>query len=215
MHVGDDRSSMLDHRSSPAQPAVAPLGCPRRGTPWSRALAGRVLGLFGWRMLGTLPDAPRFVLIVAPHTSNWDFPLGIFAMFTVGLRLTWLGKHTLFRFPVRALLRWLGGEPVDRGAPLGVVGAAIERFRERPQWVLAIAPEGTRRRIAQWKSGFHRVARGAGVPILPVAIDYRRRVIEIGTLFEPTDDAAADTAVLRGRFTADMARFPGQFATEP
>ncbi len=166
-------------------------------------------------MLGTLPDAPRFVLIVAPHTSNWDFPLGIFAMFTVGLRLTWLGKHTLFRFPVRALLRWLGGEPVDRGAPLGVVGAAIERFRQRPQWVLAIAPEGTRRRIAQWKSGFHRVARGAGVPILPVAIDYRRRVIAIGTLFEPTDDAAADTAVLRGRFTADMARFPGQFATEP
>lgn len=212
MTIGDDRSSMIDDRSSPV---ASPLGCPRRGTAQSRALAGRILGLFGWRMEGTLPDAPRFVLIVAPHTSNWDFPLGIFAMFTVGLQLTWLGKHTLFRFPVRRLLRWLGGEPVDRAAPLGVVGAAIERFRDRPQWVLAIAPEGTRRRISQWKTGYHRVARGAGVPILPVAIDYSRRVIEIGTLFEPTDDAAADTAALRRRFTAAMARYPEQFATEP
>lgn len=166
-------------------------------------------------MEGTLPEVPRFVLIVAPHTSNWDFPIGVFAMFTVGLRLTWLGKHTLFRFPVRGLLRWLGGEPVDRSAPLGVVGAAIGRFRERPQWVLAITPEGTRRRIAQWKSGFHRVARGAGVPILPVAIDYSRRAIVIGTLFEPTDDQAADIAALRRRFTAVMARYPEQFATEP
>ena len=166
-------------------------------------------------MLGTLPDAPRFVLIVAPHTSNWDFPLGIFAMFTVGLQLTWLGKHTLFRFPVRGLLRWLGGEPVDRAAPLGIVGAAIERFRDRPQWVLAIAPEGTRRRISQWKTGYHRVAHGADVPILPVAIDYSRRVIEIGTLFEPTDDTTADTAALRRRFTAAMARYPALFATEP
>ncbi len=178
-------------------------------------MARRLLGLFGWRMAGALPDAPRFVLIVAPHTSNWDFPLAILAMFAVGLQLTWLGKHTMFRFPVRRLLRWLGGEPVDRSAPKGVVGAAIDRFRDRPQWVLAVSPEGTRRHIAQWKSGYHRVARGAGVPILPVAIDYSRRVIEIGTLFEPTDDATADTAALRSRYAASMARYPAQFATEP
>ncbi|MBK6494584.1 MAG: lysophospholipid acyltransferase family protein [Gemmatimonadetes bacterium] len=214
MTIGDDRLSMIDDRSSPTQPTDVPLGCPRRGSARSQAVARRILGIFGWRMAGSLPDAPRFVLIVAPHTSNWDFPLGILAMFAVGLQLTWLGKHTLFRFPVRGLLRWLGGEPVDRSAPHGVVGAAIERFRDRPQWVLAISPEGTRRRIPQWKSGYHRVAHGAGVPILPVAIDYRRRVIEIGTLFQPTDDASADTAALRSRFTAEMARYPALFATE-
>ena len=171
--------------------------------------------MFGWRIEGVLPDVPKFVLIVAPHTSNWDFPIGVLAMFALGLQLTWLGKHTLFRFPVRGLLRWLGGEPVDRRVAHGTVGAAIERFQQRPQWVLAVSPEGTRRRVAQWKTGFHRIAVGAGVPILPVSFDFSRRTITILDLVVPTDDVATDIARLRRLYRPEMARHPALFVAEP
>ncbi len=187
------------------------LGCPRRGTPRSRAFARRLLALAGWRIEGELPALPRFVVIAAPHTSNWDFPLGMLAMLAIGLRLSWIGKHTLFRFPVTGLLQWLGGEPVDRAAAHGVVSAAIERFHARPQWVFGVSPEGTRRRVAQWKTGFHRIARGANVPILPVTLDYSRRVVSLGTLFTTTDDADADIRYLRGLYHPSMARHPENF----
>jgi 1-acyl-sn-glycerol-3-phosphate acyltransferase len=173
------------------------------------------MGLAGWRVDGELPDAPKFVMVVAPHTSNWDFPLGVLAMLTVGVRLTWLGKHTLFRFPVAGLLRWLGGEPVNRSSPRGVVGAAIDNFRTRDAWVFAVAPEGTRKAVPAWKTGFHRVAVAAGVPILPIFIDYRTKAVRIGTLVEMTGDATTDIAGLRRLFDPGMARYPDQFIGEP
>jgi 1-acyl-sn-glycerol-3-phosphate acyltransferase len=163
-------------------------------------------------MGGELPDEPRFVLIVAPHTSNWDFVLGVLAMLTVGIQLNWLGKHTVFRFPIAGILRWLGGEPVDRSTHHGLVEAAIERFRTRPQWVLGIAPEGTRKRVEQWKTGFYRIAVGAGVPILTVAFDYSRRVVDLGTLYWPVGDEITDMRAIRGRYRKEMARFPEKFA---
>jgi 1-acyl-sn-glycerol-3-phosphate acyltransferase len=191
------------------------LGCPRRGTPFSRRLATRLLALFGWHIEGTLPDAPRFVLIVAPHTSNWDFFVCIAAMFAFGIRLSFLGKHTIFFWPARYILRWLGGEPVDRNAPVGAVEHAIARFQAEPQWVMGLSPEGTRKRTEEWKSGFYRIAVGAGVPILPVALDYQRRVVSVGTLSWPTGDADGDIATLRAPFHSAMARHPAQFAELP
>ncbi len=189
-----------------------PLGCPRRGTPFSRALATRLMALAGWRVAGELPSEPKFVVIVAPHTSNWDFPIGVMSMFAVGLRLTWLGKHTIFRFPATPVLRWLGGEPVNRSATQGVVEMAIERFQARPQWVMGISPEGTRKRVEQWKTGFHRIAVGAGVPILPISLEYNNRVLRLGTLFHPTADRDADIATLRRLFHKGMALHPADFA---
>lgn len=165
----------------------------------------------GWRVEGQLPEEPRFVLIVAPHTSNWDFIIGVLAKLAVGIDASWLGKHTIFVFPISGILRWFGGEPVDRSASHGTVEAAIERFRARAQWVLAIAPEGTRKRVEQWKTGFYRIAVGAGVPILPVAIDYSRRVVDLGTLYHPTGDEARDLDELRRRYSARMAHHPKQF----
>jgi len=193
-------------------PPPSPVGCPRRGSPFTRRLAHGFLGLFGWRVEGELPAEPRFVLIVAPHTSNWDFPIGILAMFATGLRLSWLGKHTVFRFPVAGILRWLGGEPINRSATHGTVEVAIEQFKARRQWVLGIAPEGTRKRVEQWKTGFYRIAVGAGVPILPVWIDYSRRVLGLGTPFHPSGEVAADLAAVRRIFRKEMARHPAQFA---
>jgi 1-acyl-sn-glycerol-3-phosphate acyltransferase len=185
---------------------------PQLGTRFTRALAHRLLALGGWRITGALPNEPRFVIIVAPHTSNWDFLIGVLGMFAVGVRLNWLGKHTLFRFPAGPLLRWLGGEPIDRTTNRGTVDVAIERFRTRRQWVLGIAPEGTRKRVEQWKTGFHQIAVGAGVPIVPVYLDYRRRVVGLGASFRPAGDPAKDVPALRAIFRSEMARHPARFA---
>lgn len=185
---------------------------PRRGTPFTRQLARRLLALFGWRLEGDLPNQPRFVLIVAPHTSNWDFFLCIMAMFGLGLRLNWLGKHTIFFWPASLILRWLGGEPIDRGTSLGTVEIAINRFNSHDQWVMGLSPEGTRKRTDEWKSGFYRIAIGAGVPILPVALDYRRRTVALGTMLFPSGDIARDLPLLRASFQPEMAKYPEQYS---
>lgn len=185
---------------------------PRRRAPPSRAVARLLLRLAGWRIAGELPPCPKFVVIVAPHTSNWDFALGILGMFATDVRASWLGKHTIFRFPVAPVLRWLGGEPIDRSAAHGTVGVAIEHFRTRSQWVLGLSPEGTRRRVERWKTGFYRIALGAGVPIVPVALDYRRRVLSIERPVTPGPDEAVEVAQLRALFTKEMAKYPEKFA---
>jgi 1-acyl-sn-glycerol-3-phosphate acyltransferase len=185
---------------------------PHRGSRFGPALARWLLALAGWRVAGALPPCPRFVVIVAPHTSSWDFLFAVLAMFATDLRISWLGKHTIFRFPFGPMLRWLGGEPVDRSAAARTVSTAIDQFRARPQWVLGLAPEGTRRRVDHWKSGFHRIAVGAGVPIVPVWIDYQAREVGIGAPFTPGANEAADVAALRALFRKEMARHPERFA---
>ncbi len=187
---------------------------PRRGTSLSRMLARRLLGLAGWRVEGELPDCPKFVIIVAPHTSNWDFGIGVLAMFATGLRASWLGKHTVFRFPLTPVLRWLGGEAIDRTSPHGTVGTAIEHFRNRPQWVLGLSPEGTRRRVDRWKTGFYRIAVGAGVPIVPVTLDYRTRMLAVGSPVVPGPNEAVEIAKLHALFNKEMAKYPAKFAEE-
>lgn len=190
-------------------------GPPRRGNPRSRARASRLLGWFGWSVTGDLPDAPRAVLILAPHTSNWDFPICMLAMLAVGLRITWIAKHTLFVWPARPILQWLGGEPVDRRVHAGRVQHAIARIRAADAFYLGIAPEGTRRRVAHWKTGFWRIADGAGVPIIPVALDWSARQVRIMPTFHPSGDVDADLRALRGTFHAGMARHPEDFAELP
>ena len=189
-------------------------GYPRRGGRFARALAGHLLALPGWRVEGELPPLPKFVIIVAPHTSNWDFIIGVLAMFITDVKASWLGKHTIFRFPLSPLLRWIGGEPIDRSVSHGTVETAIERFQSRPEWVLALSPEGTRRRVERWKTGFYRIAVGAGVPIVPTWIDYRTRVFRIGGPVWPGADEAAGVAALRSLFHKEMAKYPECFAEE-
>jgi 1-acyl-sn-glycerol-3-phosphate acyltransferase len=186
---------------------VPPLGAavPRRFGPRTRALAATALGLAGWRFEGALPDLPRFVAVVAPHTSNWDFPIGVAVMLALGVRVRWLGKHSIFRGPFGTLLRWLGGIPVRRGERSGAVDAAVAAFRTDSQLVLALAPEGTRRRVATWKTGFYTVAEQAGVPIVPVAFDWSRHVVAVGTPVMP-HGAEATTRELMAMYRPEMAR---------
>ena len=154
----------------------------------------------GWRVTGIIPDIPRMVIIVAPHSSNWDFVIGVAAKLAMRLRVKYLGKDSLFRFPLGIVMRRLGGIPVDRSSSNAMVGSIVAEFQKRRRMILAVAPEGTRRRVERWRTGFYHIARGAGVPIVPVALDWDARAIRIGDPFAITDDAEADLSRLRGWF---------------
>ncbi len=204
--------------SAPAADApVTTAGYPRRGCPVTARCAAAVLGLIGWRIVGSLPHQPRFVLIVAPHTSNWDALFCLLAMLSLDLRITFLAKHSLFRFPLGAPLRWFGGEPVDRAAGRTALDQAVARLSDAQPWVLGLAPEGTRRRVEEWKTGFYRIALAAAVPIVPVSLDYSTRSLRIQPLVTPmaTVDPAEGVLAIRQGFHARMARKPSHFAELP
>ena len=184
---------------------------PQRGNALTAFLARLAMRLTGWRFEGSFPDLAQFVVIVAPHTSNWDFFVGVMAMFAAGFRGTFLGKHTLFRWPVGIVMRWLGGVPVNRGSPSNVVDQVVAYFRTRPAMMLALSPEGTRRKLPAWRTGFYNIAKGAGVPIMPVAFDYSRRRIVLFPPMQPTDDQQDDFARLGAHFNAQMAYRPSQY----
>jgi 1-acyl-sn-glycerol-3-phosphate acyltransferase len=185
---------------------------PQRGNALSRALGRLYLVLGRWRFEVEIPDLPKAIFIVAPHTSNWDFPVGFAATLVMGLRCGFLGKHSLFRGPLGSFLRWAGGVPVDRQAAEGVVFRVAESFEKASQLMLAITPEGTRTRAERWKTGFHRIARAAEVPLIPVGLDWARRVIRFEPPFLPTDDLEGDLRTLRALFAPSMALRPDNFA---
>jgi 1-acyl-sn-glycerol-3-phosphate acyltransferase len=190
-----------------------PLGTPHRGNALIQRLMIALLRLTGWRFAGAdFPDAKRMVLIVAPHTSNWDFPLGVMAMYALRIRGTYLGKHTLFRFPLGIVMRFLGGIPVDRTASQDVVGQTVAIAQGMDRAIIVIAPEGTRKLTPKWKTGFYRIAQQGGMPIFPVAFDYARKEIRFFPLFHPTGDLEGDLDALRANFTSSMARYPAQYA---
>ena len=165
---------------------------PLRGSGPMRAVGHAVLRLMGWRVEGEVPNLPKFVIAVAPHTSNWDFVVGAAAMFALDLRLGFLGKHTLFRRPFGGLMRWMGGIAVDRSSPHGVVAESVAAFSRMDRRILAIAPEGTRRNVGHFKSGFLQIARGAGVPVVLASLDYAAKAVRLGPWFEPGEDVEAD-----------------------
>ena len=167
---------------------------PRRGSAPTRAIGRALLSVLGWRVTGEVPDLPKFVAAVAPHTSNWDFLVGVATMFALDLRITFIGKHTLFRWPIGGVMRWLGGVPVDRSASHGLVGDTVSAMGSAPQSVVAIAPQGTRSPVARFRSGFLHIARGARVPVVLVSLDYGARCVRFGPMLTPGDDVDADLA---------------------
>jgi 1-acyl-sn-glycerol-3-phosphate acyltransferase len=192
---------------------VPPLGeaVPKRGNRFSRALGRALLAAFGWRIAGDVPNLPKLVLIAAPHTSNWDFPLAMAVIFAIGIHVSWMGKHTFVNGPLSPLLRWLGGIPVDRRGAQGVVGQMVDVFNQREQFVLGLAPEGTRKKVTAWKTGFYHIAVGAGVPIVPVTFDYGRRLVRIGAPLYPTGDITADMVHIEAFYQGVVGKNPHQF----
>lgn len=132
------------------------------------------------------------MVIVAPHTSNWDFVLGIAAVFALGLGVRFLGKHTLFHPPLGWLMRWFGGTPVVRESPQGAVAQAVAMIEAEPAVVLGLAPAGTRTPGTPWRSGFYHIAHAARAPIMPVVFDGARRAIRLLAPFETSGDYESD-----------------------
>jgi 1-acyl-sn-glycerol-3-phosphate acyltransferase len=176
-------------------------------------LAAAALRLAGWRLRFDGLPGRQGVLIVYPHTSNWDFVLGVLTKWAIGIQVTFWGKDTLFKLPLFGRwLRWLGGVPVDRQAPNGIVGqmaSELEAARadDRFLW-LALAPEGTRRYAAGWRSGFYHVALSAKVPVGLVFFDYGRREVGVERFVELTGDAVADLAAIAQGFRAPVGKRP-------
>ena len=166
------------------------------------------LWINGWRTEGQLPVIPKFVLVVAPHTSNWDFPYGLFIVFILRAKIYWLGKEAIFRIPLKRFFKWLGGIPIDRSKSSNVVAQSIKRFHENERLILAIAPAGTRKKVKKWKTGFYHIATGANVPIVLGFLDYRRKVGGIGPVIYPTGDFEADIKTIRAFYGGIIGKYP-------
>ncbi len=171
-------------------------------------LSRAILWSRGWRLEGHLPTVPQYVLIAAPHTSNWDFVVMLIMAFAFRAKIFWMGKDSLFRGPFGRLFRWLGGISIDRTQPNGVVSQSIEAFRDNPTLVMAIPPEGTRSKARYWKTGFYHIAAGAGVPIALGFIDYRRRTGGFGPLITPTGGLEADMLKIRAFYAGVTGKNP-------
>lgn len=180
-----------------------PPNVPRRRKPFLQRVGRFGMRLLGWRVEGQFPDLPKFVIIVAPHTSNWDFICALFCDLALDLEAGFLAKHTIFVGPFGHWLKSLGGIPVVRSASHNVVSQVAAEFARRDRMVLAIAPEGTRRKVTTWKSGYWHIARAADVPIVPVGLDFARKAAVIGPLRHPTASLEADEAEFR-RFFAGI-----------
>ena len=178
-----------------------PPQVPRRSGGISRRVSAALLRLLGWRVAGSVPDVAKCVVVAVPHTSNFDGLYVLPALLAVDLKMSIFGKKSLFAVPgLAAFLRWAGVMPLDRARAGGVVDEAVAAFHRSKQLFLGISPEGTRHAAPKWKSGYWRIARGADVPVLPVAIDYGRREVRFLPLFTPTADMAADHAALAALF---------------
>lgn len=180
-------------------PRTPPVGenLPRRHNPFTRAIGRLMLHLFDWQIVGEVPNRAKFVAIAGPHTSSWDLIVGLMTIWSLDVHVHWMGKHTIFRRPFGWFFRALGGLPVNRSAPTGIVEQMADEFAQHDALILGLAPEGTRSAVVRWKTGFYRIARAAGQPILPAILDFPSRTVRLGPLLWPGDDMQADIRQLR------------------
>jgi len=181
---------------APAMPAV-PASVPRLAPSRSAALCRWTFARCGWRVAGEFPDVPKLVLIAAPHSTNWDVIWGLLVKYGLRLDVRFIGKREAFFWPLGPVLRRFGGIAIDRSSAHGVVGEMRRQFEQHERFWLAIAPEGTRKKVHKWKSGFWHIARAARVPILPIYFHYPEKTLGLGPLFHPGDDVDADMARIR------------------
>ena len=165
-----------------------------------RWLSYRVMRWLGWEIAGDLPDVPKMVIVGAPHTSNWDFFLFLGAIYHFGIKVNFLGKASLFRWPLGAMFRKVGGIPVHRAIPGGLVGQVKAAFDAAERMILVVAPEGTRKAASHWKSGFVEIAAGAVVPVVIAGVDGANRVLTVS----PPFDASGDRGVFMDQVRAFM-----------
>ncbi|MFZ4577654.1 MAG: lysophospholipid acyltransferase family protein [Myxococcota bacterium] len=185
---------------------------PRTG--FIKRLVGKTfLGVQGWKVEGSLPDLKKYIIIGAPHTSNWDFVFYIALVWSLGLRTNFLGKHTLFKGPLGWWMRRQGGLPVERSTPHGAVEQVVKLFDQSDELVLVMAPEGTRKFTKHWRTGFYHIAAGAKLPIVLGYADFTKKVVGFGPLFWPTGDLDADIATMQVFYKGVRGKRPEQGST--
>jgi len=165
-----------------------------------RFFANLFLRLFGWRVEGQLPDLPKFILIGAPHTSNWDFVLFLGVIFHLKANVKFMGKAELFHNPFGWFFYWCGGVPVDRKKSQGLVEQMVEASKKSDKFILTIAPEGTRHYVSEWKLGFYHIAKNAGIPVVIAIVDGKAKMVRIGQVFHPTENMDADIKTIKNFF---------------
>lgn len=170
-----------------------------------------VLRLIGWRLDGRAADVQKGVLIGAPHTSNWDFPIALMICFALRLDVYWMGKHTLFPPILGAIMRWLGGIPVDRTQAGNLVQGTIDAFQHNEKLLVIVPPEGTRGKVTRWKTGFYYIAVGAGVPLGLGYLDFKEKIGGIGKLFYPSGNIEEDMREIRAFYAGFTGKHPQQF----
>jgi 1-acyl-sn-glycerol-3-phosphate acyltransferase len=168
---------------------------------WFHYVARFFMRLFGWHIDGRLPDIPKFVLIGAPHTSNWDFILFLGVVFSLRVNVHFMGKVELFNSPIGWFFRYCGGIPVDRRKSTGLVEQMVKAINESKEFILTITPEGTRHQVAEWKRGFYHIAKEAGIPIVMAIVDGRHKTVHLGQVFYPTGTVEGDMKAIQSYFT--------------
>jgi 1-acyl-sn-glycerol-3-phosphate acyltransferase len=188
---------------------VIPATLPRRYSSLGRKLGLGLLKLLGgWSIKGELPAHTKMVIAVAPHTSNQDFFVGIAAALALDLKIRFLGKHSIFVWPVKGLLMSLGGIAVDRSHPHGVVGQVVAEFNQSETLLLGLSPEGSRKKVENWRSGFWFIAKQANVPICLVGLDYQHKQLVFGPCFTAGENFAEDLLQMRAFFQQMTAKYP-------
>lgn len=181
----------------------------RRRT-FSQVVSEGLLHLSRWRVLGHFPDLPKYIVVGAPHTTNWDFYYLLLVKGVTGVDLRWIGKDSLFRWPLGSLMKWSGGIPVNRRSRNNFVDQMVDLFSQYDSLALSLTPEGTRSKVNYWKTGFYHMAVGAQVPIVLVAIDYPSRTIEIGPLLIPSGDIECDFGIIRKFYDGKSGKYPAK-----
>ncbi|MEP5567566.1 MAG: lysophospholipid acyltransferase family protein [Halioglobus sp.] len=176
-----------------------------------QSLARKLLGLFGWKLEGAKPDYAQYVLIAAPHTSNWDFPLMLLFAAAFDMKVTWMAKHSLFWPPLSWVMRAMGGMPIVRHKNTNTVDTMIASFDREEELILVVPTEGTRAKAEYWKSGFYHIARQANVPICPSFLDYGQKRGGFGPAIAVTGNVAEDMNYFREFYQGMEGRFPEMF----
>ena len=179
-----------------------------------RWLGRSLLYVLGWKVLGSIGEEhaeKNLVVIVAPHTSNWDGILGVAAIAGLDARISFLGKDTAFKYGLGAFLKYMGGIPIDRSNPGGVINDAIEKIRRINGTLLGMSPEGTRSKVDAWKTGFLRIAKGIDANIIPASLDFAKKEVLLGKTFKPTGDNKKDILSLQDYYKDFTAKHPEKY----
>lgn len=174
-----------------------------------KTLSRIILKLIGWKTDVTLPSEKKFIMIGAPHTSNWDLPIGLLCFWSVPIRLTWVAKKQLFVGPFDIFFRALGGIPVDRSKRTGFIEQVAQRFDEHDEMIFGMTPEGTRSRTDYWKTGFYYIALKARVPICLAYVDYPSRTIGFGKIIHPSGNIENDFELIKDFYQNKTGKHPG------